>query len=165
MARTERFPDQIAVGDARHRPVPVRAPKPQVRGDGQAARPDDPGPVPGADLRGGYVVETEGIRGYHSGDSLVYDGLADARGTDPFDVLFLPINGRDPARGVAGNMSAAEAVTLAAAIRPRFVVPHHYDMFTFNTVPVRVFEGEARRLPEGVTPRVLRCGERWEVKR
>ena len=44
---------------------------------------------------------------YHSGDSLAYDGLADARGTDPFDVLFLPINGWDPTRGVAGNMSAA----------------------------------------------------------
>ena len=56
-------------------------------------------------------------------------------------------------------------MTLAAAIRPRFLVPHHYDMFTFNTVPIQVFEGEARRLPEGVTPRVLRRGERWEVKR
>ena len=61
--------------------------------------------------------------------------------TGPFDVLFLPINGRDPARGVPGNMSAAEAVDLAAAVRPRFVVPHHYDMFTFNTVPVERVRG------------------------
>ena len=37
-------------------------------------------------------------------------------------------------------------------------------MFTFNTVPVAEFEAEARRLPEGVTPRVLRCGERWEIQ-
>ena len=29
-----------------------------------------------------------------------------------------------------------------------------------DRVPIQVFEGEARRLPEGVTPRVLRCGER-----
>ena len=60
-------------------------------------------------------------------------------------------------------MSAAEAVDLAARVRPRFVVPHHYDMFTFNTVPVATFAAEARRLPEGVSPRVLRCGERWEI--
>ena len=60
-------------------------------------------------------------------------------------------------------MSATEAVDLAAAIRPRFVVPHHYDMFTFNTVPVADFEAEARRLPAGVEPRVLRCAERWEL--
>ncbi len=70
-------------------------------------------------------------------------------------MLFLPINGRDPARGVPGNMTAAEAVDLAATVRPRFVVPHHYDMFTFNTVPVEAFAAEARRLPAGVEPRIL----------
>ena len=90
-------------------------------------------------------------------------GWPSGSATEPFDVLFLPINGRDPARGVPGNMSAAEAVDLAAAVRPRFVVPHHYDMFTFNTVPVEAFAAEARRLPAGVEPRVLRCGERWEI--
>jgi L-ascorbate metabolism protein UlaG (beta-lactamase superfamily) len=111
----------------------------------------------------GYVIEAEGLRLYHSGDGLAYDGLAERLGAGPFDVLFLPINGRDPARGVPGNMSAAEAVDLAARIRPRYVVPHHYDMFTFNTVPVEVFASEARRLPAGVEARILRCGERWEI--
>jgi L-ascorbate metabolism protein UlaG (beta-lactamase superfamily) len=111
----------------------------------------------------GFVVEVEGLRLYHSGDGVVYGGLADALGPGPFDVMFLPINGRDPSRSVPGNMSAAEAVDLAGRIRPRFVVPHHYDMFTFNTVSVTEFESEARRLPPAVEPKVLRCGERWEV--
>jgi L-ascorbate 6-phosphate lactonase len=109
------------------------------------------------------VIESAGRRLYHSGDSLAYPGLTERLGSDPFDVLFLPINGRDPARGVPGNMTAAEAVDLAAAVRPRFVVPHHYDMFTFNTVPGEVFVAEARRLPAGAQPRVLSCGERWEI--
>jgi L-ascorbate metabolism protein UlaG (beta-lactamase superfamily) len=113
----------------------------------------------------GYVIEVDGLRLYHSGDSLAYDTLIRWLGPQPFDVAFLPINGRDPARGVPGNMSAAEAVDLAARLRPRFVVPHHYDMFTFNTVPVMEFEVEARRLPPDVAPRVLQCGERWEVHR
>ncbi len=113
----------------------------------------------------GYVIETEGFRLYHSGDSLAYDGLAEELGQKPFDVLFLPINGRDPARGVPGNMTAAEAVDLAERVRPRYLVPHHYDMFTFNTVAVEVFEAEARRLPAGVEPRILQCGERWEIKK
>ncbi len=60
------------------------------------------------------MIEAEGRRLYHSGDSLAYPGLVERLGTDPFDVLFLPINGRDPARGVPGNMTAAEAVDLAA---------------------------------------------------
>jgi L-ascorbate metabolism protein UlaG (beta-lactamase superfamily) len=112
----------------------------------------------------GFVIEAQGLRLYHSGDGLAYDGLVGWLGDGPYDVLFLPINGRDPARGVPGNMSAAEAVDLAARIRPRFVVPHHYDMFTFNTVPVEAFATEARRLPAEVEPRILRCGERWEIR-
>jgi L-ascorbate metabolism protein UlaG (beta-lactamase superfamily) len=111
----------------------------------------------------GFVVEMDGLRLYHSGDGLVYDGLEGWLGDSPFDAMFLPINGRDPSRGVPGNMSAAEAVDLASRVRPRFVVPHHYDMFTFNTAPVGDFLREARRLPPGVTPRALRCGERWEI--
>ncbi len=111
----------------------------------------------------GFVVEMAGLRVYHSGDSLAYEGLAEAIG--PVDVMFLPINGRDPSRGVPGNMTAAEAVDLANVVQPRHVVPHHYDMFTFNTVPVGVFEDEARRLSPRIRPRVLQCGGRWEVQR
>jgi L-ascorbate 6-phosphate lactonase len=111
----------------------------------------------------GFAIEVDGRRVYHSGDGLAYDGLADRLGGERFDALFLPINGRDPARGVPGNMSAAEALDLSRIVRPRFVVPHHYDMFTFNTVPVAEFDREARRLPDGVEARVLRPGERWEI--
>jgi L-ascorbate metabolism protein UlaG (beta-lactamase superfamily) len=112
----------------------------------------------------GFVIEADGMRIYHSGDTMLYQGLVDWLGPGPFDAMFLPINGRDPARGVAGNMSAADAVKLASRCQPRYLVPHHYDMFTFNTVPVSAFEAEAVRLPAGVIPRILRCGERWEIE-
>ena len=111
----------------------------------------------------GFIIESSGLRLYHSGDSLIYTGLVETLAQEKFDVLFLPINGRDPARGVPGNMSAVEAIDLASVVKPRFVVPHHYDMFTFNTVPVADFEAEARRLPTGTEPLVLRCGQRWEL--
>jgi L-ascorbate metabolism protein UlaG (beta-lactamase superfamily) len=112
----------------------------------------------------GFVIEAQGLRLYHSGDSLAYPGLPEQLGPEPFDVLFLPINGRDASRGVPGNMTAGEAIELALEIGPRFVVAHHYDMFTFNTVPVAEFAAEARRLRSGVVPRILACGERWEVR-
>lgn len=111
----------------------------------------------------GFIIESSGLRLYHSGDTLVYPGLVETLAAERFDVLFLPINGRNPSRGVAGNMSVVEAVELATVARPRFVVPHHYDMFTFNTVPVEDFEAEARRLPAGTEARVLQCGQRWEL--
>lgn len=113
----------------------------------------------------GFVVDLGGLRFYHSGDGVDYDGLDRAIGPGPVDVMFLPINGRDPARGVPGNMTAAEAVALANRVGPRHVVPHHYDMFTFNTVPVSTFEEAARGLAPGIRPVVPRCGARWEVRR
>ena len=67
----------------------------------------------------GFIIEAAGMRLYHSGDTLAYEGLAETLGAEKFDVLFLPINGRDPGRGVPGNMDAGEAVDLAPAARPR----------------------------------------------
>ena len=119
----------------------------------------------GCHLYLGFVIEIAGLRLYHSGDTLTYDGLTEAIGPEPVDVMFLPINGRDPSRGVPGNMTAAEAVDLANGVGPRFVVPHHYDMFTFNTIPVEVFEGETRRLSPKIRSHVLKCGGRWEIQR
>lgn len=119
----------------------------------------------GRHLYFGYVVEVDGFRFYHSGDTIVFDDLQGWLGRDPFDILFLPINGRDPRRGVSGNMNAAEAIELASQVKPRFVVPHHYDMFTFNTVPISEFTSIASRLPLDTQARVLQCGERWIVNR
>ena len=116
----------------------------------------------------GFVVECKTDRGtfrcYHSGDSLAYDGLEERLGPAKFDILFLPINGRDPSRGVPGNMNAREAVSLASKIKTRFLVPHHYDMFTFNTVPIGDFEAAAKALPEGVSPLVLALGTPWDAE-
>jgi L-ascorbate metabolism protein UlaG (beta-lactamase superfamily) len=111
----------------------------------------------------GFVVEADGVRFYHSGDTVVYDGLVENLGPGPFDAFFLPINGWDPSRKVSGNMSAGESVELANIRRPRFLVPHHYDMFTFNTVPISSFVEAAKGLSAGIEPVVLRCGERWEI--
>ena len=78
-----------------------------------------------------------GPRIYHAGDTIVTDELADALGRLDVDVALLPINGRDAereARGIVGNMDAAEAVELALAVGARTLVPYHWDGFAGNTV-------------------------------
>nr|HRJ44349.1 MBL fold metallo-hydrolase [Caldilineaceae bacterium] len=59
----------------------------------------------------GYVESVGEFTLYHRGDTVLFDGLAEAVGTK-IDIALLPINGRYPVRGVAGNLSAAEAVQL-----------------------------------------------------
>ncbi|MFN8440573.1 MAG: MBL fold metallo-hydrolase [Caldilineaceae bacterium] len=109
----------------------------------------------------GYIVEVGGFTLYHSGDTVMYEGMTD-HFTQPIDVAMLPINGRDPARGVAGNLNAAEAVQLAKAIQAKIVIPCHYDMFEFNTVAPDEFVRLAQAAHQPIA--VLQNGERLSLK-
>ncbi|HET6386699.1 MAG TPA: MBL fold metallo-hydrolase [Armatimonadota bacterium] len=84
----------------------------------------------------GYLVEAGGVTFYHSGDCILYEGLITQLKKWPrFDCLFLPINGRDADRflaGCIGNFTYQEVVEIAGALEPGLVVPSHYDMFKGN---------------------------------
>ncbi|HET7212087.1 MAG TPA: MBL fold metallo-hydrolase [Terriglobia bacterium] len=107
----------------------------------------------------GYVVQFGPWTIYHSGDTLLYEGMPERLRQFPIDVALLPINGRAPERRVAGNLNAREAAGLGKAIGARVVVPCHYEMFTFNTADPSEFVEAAQAISQ--PHRVLRCGERW----
>jgi L-ascorbate metabolism protein UlaG (beta-lactamase superfamily) len=99
----------------------------------------------------GYVVELEGVRLYHAGDTIHYDGMqARLRELAP-DVAMLPINGRDPereARGIVGNLSEREAAWLAGEIGAGLLIPMHHDLFARNRgYPAHVVESVERDHP------------------
>jgi L-ascorbate 6-phosphate lactonase len=85
----------------------------------------------------GYVIEGNGCSLYHSGDSCIYEGMyGRLRRYDELDAMFVPINGRDAERyrrNCIGNMTYQEAVDLAGTMKPRLVVPGHYEMFSENS--------------------------------
>jgi L-ascorbate 6-phosphate lactonase len=114
----------------------------------------------------GFVVEVDDICIYHSGDTLAYDSLDERLETFKPDILFLPVNGTDARRDalhVPPNMNAAEAVELAQKVGSGTVIPHHYDMFTFNTADVNDFAELATAA--GIPFAVLRAGERWVYRK
>ena len=83
----------------------------------------------------GFVVEANGCCLYHSGDACVYEGLETKLKQWSFDVVMLPINGRDAKRfaaGCIGNMVYQEAADLAGALHPKLTIPAHFDMFAGN---------------------------------
>ncbi|MDQ3856801.1 MAG: MBL fold metallo-hydrolase [Chloroflexota bacterium] len=83
----------------------------------------------------GYLLDFGGARVYHSGDTVVYDGLVERLREVDVHVGLLPINGRSYFRerqDIAGNMDEREAADLAAAAGFRLLVPIHYDMFAAN---------------------------------
>ncbi len=83
-----------------------------------------------------FIVEIDGRTILHLGDTLRYDGMIAKLKQWRFDVMFVPINGRDAerfARRCLGNMTYQEAVDMAGALRPRLTVPGHYEMFANNS--------------------------------
>jgi L-ascorbate metabolism protein UlaG (beta-lactamase superfamily) len=108
----------------------------------------------------GYLFQMHGWTIYHSGDTVLYDGMVEHLRPYNIDVALLPINGRAPERRVAGNLSGAEAARLAKDVGAKVVIPCHYDMFEFNTAdPNEEFVPECERI--GQAYRVLRQGERF----
>lgn len=113
----------------------------------------------------GYVVAFGPWTLYHSGDTVRYDGQAERLRAWTVDVALLPINGRAPDRGVAGNLDGPEAAHLARDAGARLAIPCHYDLFAFNTASPDAFVAEAARI--GQPCAVLHAGERfsWTVER
>lgn len=98
---------------------------------------------------------------YHSGDCIPYDGLVEQLKRWKIDLALLPINGRDPARGVSGNFTAREAAQLGKDIHAGLVIPCHYEMFEFNSVSPEEFVEAAKDF--GQRYRLLNCGERLSL--
>ena len=113
----------------------------------------------GRDFYLGYVVKAGRWSVYHSGDTVMYDGMGRTLWPFHVDVALLPINGHAPERRVAGNLDGREAAFLANDIGAKLVIPCHYEMFQFNTAdPPEQFVPECERL--GQAYKVLRAGER-----
>ena len=83
-----------------------------------------------------YIIEGDGLRLWHAGDTLRYEGLLPMlKSFGHFDAALLPINGRDGIRyrrNCIGNMTFQEAADLAGELRPGLVIPGHWDMFADN---------------------------------
>ena len=83
----------------------------------------------------GYLLDLAGVRIYHAGDTVIYDGLVERLREQTIDIAFLPINGRSYFReqlDIVGNMDEREAADLAAAAGVKLLVPIHYEMFAAN---------------------------------
>lgn len=108
----------------------------------------------------GFIIQVGPWTIYHSGDCVPYAGLIDRLNASQIQIALLPINGRDPARGVAGNFTAEEAAELGKQANIGIIIPCHYEMFEFNTVSPEGFAKYAELI--GQKYHLLKCGERLD---
>jgi L-ascorbate 6-phosphate lactonase len=91
--------------------------------------------VNGDHLYLGYLIEVNGVRLFHSGDTIVTPELIEKVKEFKPHVVFLPINGGDffrASREIVGNMSYREAVDFSVRVGADLIIPIHYDMFPNN---------------------------------
>lgn len=100
----------------------------------------------------GFVVDLGGVRIYHAGDTIHFDGMETILEPLGIDVALLPINGRDAereSRGIVGNLDHREAAWLGSRIGAGVLVPMHYDLFARNLgFPGALVETVGREFPE-----------------
>jgi L-ascorbate metabolism protein UlaG (beta-lactamase superfamily) len=104
----------------------------------------------------GFILNIGPYALYHSGDTLWYDGLEEILKEHKPDIAFLPINGNKPERKVAGNLNYQEAAELGKRI-DALVIPHHYNLFEFNTEEPLNFVGACQQ--KGTKFRIMQIGE------
>lgn len=83
----------------------------------------------------GYFIEVNGVRIFHSGDTIVTKELIEKVKEFKPHVAFLPINGADyfrTSRNIVGNMSFREAADFAVTVGVDMIIPIHYDLFPNN---------------------------------
>ncbi len=110
-----------------------------------------------------YIIETDGVRIHHAGDTLRYEGmLGKLKSFGNIDVQLLPINGRDAVRyrrNCIGNMTYQEAADLAGEVGTRLVIPGHWDMFADNSADPNEFADYLEVKYQGavkcLTPKVM----------
>lgn len=96
----------------------------------------------------GYCLRTNGFTLYHSGDCVPFEGLNEAVRALSADIALLPVNGRDGQRldaGIPGNFTLQEAINLCRKASIASMIPHHFGMFSFNTLAEDYIDQEAAR--------------------
>jgi len=92
----------------------------------------------GAPAALGYIVQTEGISLYLSGDtSYQKDRMKYAADRD-IDILIVPINGE------FGNMNERDAAMLAAQVHAKLTIPSHFRLFSRHKGSPYEFELEMK---------------------
>jgi L-ascorbate 6-phosphate lactonase len=106
----------------------------------------------------GLMIEIEGIKIYHTGDTCFSpDKIRTSLNTD-VDIMIAPINGQ------YGNMNAAEACALSAVITPKIVIASHFWMFLQHVCEEgkgdpSTFLRESASLPSEIRAMVMAPGE------
>jgi L-ascorbate 6-phosphate lactonase len=106
----------------------------------------------------GMLIDIEGIKIYHAGDTCFSPDKIKASINSDVDIMIAPINGQ------YGNLNASEACKLAVLLTPKVVIASHFWMFLQHVSEGGVgdpatFLKESEKLPKEIKAMVMAPGE------
>jgi L-ascorbate metabolism protein UlaG (beta-lactamase superfamily) len=116
----------------------------------------------------GYILTIGGLRIYHSGDCIPYEGLEETLRASALDLALLPVNGRsarNTARGIIGNFHLEEAIDLCQAADIPMLFCHHWGLFDFNTIDPQEALEKIRQRAGRVRCVMPRVGVSYQVRK
>ncbi|MGH7977121.1 MAG: MBL fold metallo-hydrolase [Limisphaerales bacterium] len=81
---------------------------------------------------GGFILEHQGRKIYHAGDSAYFDGFAEIGKKLSPEIALLPIGAYHPASFRRVHMGPDEAIKAFKDLRAKFFVPMHYGTFKLS---------------------------------
>jgi len=106
----------------------------------------------------GMLIDIDGIKIYHAGDTSFSPELIKASLNSEVDIMITPINGQ------YGNLDAYEACNLAGLIKPKVIIASHFWMFLEHVSEggrgdPTAFLKESDNLPKSIKAMVMAPGE------
>lgn len=102
----------------------------------------------------GYLIKAEEKCIYITGDTLYTEDILKQLSGEKIDLMFSCIN------GVGNNMNVIDAARLVNALRPKNVVPVHWDMFKSLGANPEEF---VRKIETGITAKIINAYESLEL--
>jgi L-ascorbate metabolism protein UlaG (beta-lactamase superfamily) len=81
---------------------------------------------------GGFLIEHQGRRLYHAGDSAYFSGFKEIGRTSPPEIAMLPIGAYYPDSFRHGHMGPDEALKAFSDLDAKWLVPMHYGTFKLS---------------------------------
>ncbi len=105
----------------------------------------------------GFVVELDGVKVYHCGDTDVFGDMRLIGELYSPDVMLLPIGGWY-------TMGIQEAVKAVELVKPRYAIPMHYNTFPIIETDPSGFKERVEKAIKDVSVVVLKPGEFFEIQ-
>lgn len=123
----------------------------------------------GTSISMGFILKLGTFSLFFAGDTIVDEKLIEKLNKHmPYDILFLPINGRDEKRhreGIIGNMREREALSLSGILNHPTLIPMHYNLFSYNNYDIEVFKKIAETEKPEVPMIITELGKMYRYKK